>query len=79
VTRQLTGTLAEINQALHDRQAKGLSTDVETFSARPLWDERVGLFLRLTIHLIDGDSFDVDTLEASDILRNAEIVSRQLH
>ena len=38
-----------------------------------LRDDRVGLFMRLRFYLDDGDTFEVDTLEASDLLRALEV------
>ena len=67
---KLPETLQRVNAELHVRRQFGFSYRPVDVSAIPLRDGERGVFLRLTIHLEDGDSFDVDTSEASELLHH---------
>jgi hypothetical protein len=54
---------------LRARARAGLFVDFVDCSGEVLRDDRVGLFMRLTFTFDDGDMFEVDTLELSDMLR----------
>jgi hypothetical protein len=67
---KLPETLQRVNAELHVRRQFGFSYRAVDISVAPVRDDVRGVFLRLTIHLEDGDSFDVDTFEASEMLRH---------
>lgn len=62
-------TLARINAELHARRAAGLSTWIVDVDGVALCDDQLGPFLRLTFIMDDGDTFGLDTLEGSELLR----------
>jgi hypothetical protein len=70
---ELPQLLATVNATLAARHAAGLSVEVVDVKPQALRDDRVGLFMRLRFYLDDGDAFEVDTLEASDLLRALEV------
>lgn len=73
-TRRMTKmpeTLQRINSELRRRHAAGLSTDVVDFEWKPLLDDNVGVFSRLTFIFSDGDRFTFDTTEMPPEMRKA--------
>ncbi|MEX2150702.1 MAG: hypothetical protein WD793_10830 [Steroidobacteraceae bacterium] len=68
----LPETLARVNDELQRRHAAGLSDRLTDFGVEILRDDRVGLFLRITITLADGDQFTLDTQECHAALAAAE-------
>lgn len=70
---KLTHVLNETNAELHRRRDAGLSTEIVDLSGEILADAD-GLFLRITIHMSDGDSFMVDTTECESLLNCAAAI-----
>jgi hypothetical protein len=71
VTLSETATL--LNAAIKNRQAAGKSTDVVDVSGKVMYDFDVGVFLRFTFYLSDGDVFDLDTREmANEIWKSVQ-------
>jgi hypothetical protein len=62
-------TLARINAELHVRYDFGLSTRIVDLDAIALLDDQYGPFFHLTLIMDDGDTFELDTLEGSELLR----------
>jgi hypothetical protein len=69
---KLPRALAEINAELYRRDGAGECVEVVDVKPLVLRDERVGLFLRMSLTLADGTDFTIDTLEFADLLRTME-------
>jgi hypothetical protein len=66
-------TLARINAALHELRDAGLSTKIVDVHGVALRDDQHGPFLRLTFVMDDGGTLELDTLEASELLRTTQV------